>query len=278
MTDFQAIVLGIVQGITEWLPISSTAHLNIVPDLLKWRFDDKVYAPFTAVIQLGTTLAALIYFRKDIVGILLNRKGAPGQDVGADRRLLLPIAVGTLPVVIAGFGLKKHIETDFRSMYVIAIAEIVFAILLLVADRLGKRNVGMEQVSVKDGLMVGLGQMMAIIPGVSRSGGTLTAAFSIGLDRPTAARFSFLLSLPAVTLAGLYELVKSRHEIAALHMTRYLVESTAVSFVVGLLTIGWLINFLKNHNTMSFVIYRIILGVALLILLGLKIISPMVHG
>jgi len=278
MTDFQAILLGIVQGITEWLPISSTAHLNIVPDLLHWQFDDKVYAPFTAVIQLGTTLAALIYFRQDILGILFNRKGAPGQDIGSDRRLLVPIAIGTLPVVIAGFALKKHIETDFRSMYVIAIAEIVFAIVLLLADRLGKHTVGMERVSVKDGLMVGLGQMLAIIPGVSRSGGTLTAAFAVGLDRPTAARFSFLLSLPAVTLAGLYELVKSRHEIAALHMTRYLLESTAVSFVVGLLTIGWLINFLKKHNTMSFVIYRIILGIALLVLLALKMISPMVHG
>ena len=277
MTDFQAIVLGIVQGITEWLPISSTAHLNIVPDLLKWQFDDRVYAPFTAVIQLGTTLAAFIYFRKDIAGILLGRQGAPGQDVGADRRLLIPIAVGTLPVVIVGYLLRKHIETNFRSMYVIAIAEIVFAILLLLAERFGKRTIGMEKVTIKEGLLVGLGQMMAIIPGVSRSGGTMTAAFAAGLDRPTAARFSFLLSLPAVTLAGLYELYKARHELAALHMTRYLVESTAVSFVVGLVTIGWLINFLKRHTTLSFIVYRILLGVALLIMLKLGLVTPTVQ-
>ena len=265
MTDFQAIVLGIVQGITEWLPISSTAHLYIVPALLGWA---QAGTAFTAVIQLGTVLSAIIYFRKDIIGILLNTKGAPGQDVGADRRLLMPIVVGTVPVVVVGLALKHYIEHEWHSMYIIATAQIVFAILLLLAERFGKRNIGMEGVTLRHGLMVGLGQMLAIIPGASRSGSTMTAAFAVGLDRATAARFSFLLSLPAVTAAGLLELVKSRHEIAALHMGRAMLESTVVSFIVGLVTIDLLIKFLRKNSTIGFIVYRILLGIALFALIA----------
>jgi undecaprenyl-diphosphatase len=274
MNVFQAVVYGLVQGATEWLPISSTAHLRIVPALLGWP---DAGAAFTAVIQLGTLLAALVYFRKDIINILFTNRAADpesGAQSVADRRLLIPIIVGTLPVCVGGLAFKHLIEGPLRSLYVIAGSVIAFAIILAIVEKryAAKRDIG--SVSLMDGLLVGVGQMFALIPGASRSGTTITAALALGLDRATAARFSFLLSIPAVFLAGVYELYKKHDEIAALHMGPQIAIATAVSFVVGLASIDWLLKFLRSHSTFVFIGYRLILGILLIALLMTHRIAP----
>lgn len=265
MTDFQALILGFVQGFTEWLPISSTAHLRLVPALAGWPDPG---AAFTAVSQLGTLLAALVYFRTDLIGIV-SRKPAGGPAPGdtADRRLLLPILVGTLPIVVTGALLRHAIEHQFRSLYVVTGAMMGFAVLLWVAERARTPRRSIDTVTVADGLVVGFGQALALIPGASRSGTTITAALFAGLERAAAARFSFLLSLPAVFLAGAYELYKARHAIADSHMGRPLLLATVVAFLVGWATIHWLLHFLRRHPTYVFIVYRLLLGLAILGLL-----------
>lgn len=265
MTDFQAVVLGFLQGATEWLPISSTAHLRVVPALCGWSDPG---AAFTAVSQLGTLLAALVYFRRDILGILLRaRDGEAGEAAQADRRLLLPILVGTVPVVVCGVVFKHAIENDLRSLYVVASSMIVFAVLLAVAEARNKARRGIDTVTVADGLAVGIGQAFSLIPGASRSGTTITAALAVGLERATAARFSFLLSLPAIFLAGAKEFLDHRHALAAEGAGRPLLIATGVAFVVGWATIDWLLKFLRTHPTYIFIVYRIAVGAAILALL-----------
>jgi undecaprenyl-diphosphatase len=265
MTDFQAVVLGVLQGATEWLPISSTAHLRIVPALCGWEDPG---AAFTAISQLGTFLAAFIYFRRDIWAILRGGKGAEGVGGLADRRLLLPILVGTIPICILGVLFQKAIESSLRSLWVVAGSLIVFAILLALAEarHLARRKMG--DVTLTDGLIVGIGQAFALIPGASRSGATITAALFAGLERATAARFSFLLSLPAVFLAGAYELFKIRHVITDSHLGRPVFLATALAFFVGWATIHWLLQFLRTHPTYVFIIYRLVLGLLIIALLG----------
>ncbi len=282
MTDFQAVVLGFVQGATEWLPISSTAHLRIVPALLGWGDPG---AMFTAVIQWGTFFAALVYFRKDILQILFRGRltGRDDDRPEAGRHLLLPVVVGTIPVVIAGVLLKKHIEGPWRSFYVIGASFIAFGLLLGLAEKrhVAKRQLG--SVTLADGLAVGIGQAFALIPGASRSGTTITAALFQGLERATAARFSFLLSLPAVFAAGakeLYDAIKEDKKAEAAHLAagqavaasqhlvqaRPLIIATIVAFVVGLASIDWLMRFLKEHPTYVFIVYRLVVGTAILAL------------
>lgn len=267
MSDLQAVVLGFVQGITEWLPISSTAHLQIVPSMLGWPNPP---THFKAVIQLGTLIAALVYFRRDILAILFRQFSSETDDEQAcvDRRLLLPVLIGTIPVVVLGFAFRRIIETKLQNLYVEAGSLIVFAVLLGLAEARHGANREIGSVTLKDGLAVGIGQALALIPGASRSGTTITTALFLGLERSTAARFSFLLSLPAIFLAGMYELVKYRHEIIASHMIQPLVLATAVSFVVGLAGIHWLLKFLRTHPTYVFVAYRILLGLTIFGLLA----------
>jgi undecaprenyl-diphosphatase len=267
VTDFQAIVLGIVQGVTEFLPISSNAHLKIVPVLLGWPDPG---APFVAVCQWGTLLATLIYFRKDIINILAGKGGGQEGDGSGtpDRRLIVPIIVGTIPVVVLGLLLKHKIEHEFRSLYVIAGSMIFFALLLALAEARKSSRKKIDDVTVADGFLVGLGQACALIPGASRSGTTITAALFAGFDRAAAARFSFLLSLPAIFGAGLKELKDERHAIAAMHMTRPLIVATIVAFFVGWVSIDWLMKYLKNNPTYGFIVYRLIVGLALLGLLA----------
>lgn len=272
MTTGQAVLYGIIQGVTEWLPISSTAHLKVVPGLMHWPDPG---AAFTAISQWGTLLAAILYFRKDILDILVKpRAGEDGSSSGMDRRLLAPVAIGTLPVVVAALLLKKHVEGDFRSLYVIAGSLIVFAGFLALAEWRKKHTRALAEVTWVDGLVIGLGQACAIIPGASRSGTTITAALFRGLERSAAARLSFILSLPAVFLAGAYELVSKRHEIAAHSEMGPTIIATVVAFVVGYASIDWLIKFLRNHPTTSFIIYRVALGCLLLGLLASGRITP----
>ena len=261
MSLWQAIVLGIVQGVTEFLPVSSTAHLRIVPALLGWGDPG---AAFTAVIQLGTLVAVFAYFRRDVVSI--TRGAFRGDKLG------WMIAVGTIPVVVLGLLFKHRIETSLRSLYVIAVAMIGLALALAIAEWLECRRKalrGLEQVGWIDAIVVGCAQAVALIPGSSRSGCTITGALFMGLNRETAARFSFLLSLPAVFAAGIFELVKARHELLATQEHVHdLVAATVVACVVGYASIAFLLGYLKRHTTWLFIVYRLALGVALLTLLG----------
>ncbi|MGC4044130.1 MAG: undecaprenyl-diphosphatase UppP [Armatimonas sp.] len=266
----QAIVLGIVQGITEFLPISSTAHLEIIPALLGWKDPG---AAFTAVIQLGTVVAVLLYFRKDIFDTLkamLSKEGDPAQ-----KRLGMAVLLGTIPIAVLGLLLKKHIEGSLRSLYVIAITQIVMAIVLWAADKFTKNDRPLNTVTIKDGLVVGAAQCMALVPGASRSGSTLIGAYLTGLAPDAAVRFSFLLSLPAITLAGLLELkdfIKPdlSHEAkpnAMVWSKTDIAISTVVAGIVGYACINWLLRYLAKNSPLVFVIYRIVLGALLLGLL-----------
>lgn len=287
MDLIKSITLGVVQGITEFLPISSTAHLKIVPALLGWP--DPGAAP-SAVIQLGTVAAVLIYFAKDLLqiatGLIKSFGPAPktGEVTGIDpkntleARLGRGIILGTIPICVMAILLKKFIEHSFRGMYVIAGAMIVMALVLYAADILTPKKRSIESITVKDCLIVGLMQCLALIPGSSRSGSTMAGAFLTGLNREAAARFSFLLSIPATTLAGLVELKDIIKPPAVdptvpaavtMHWTTPdLIIATVVAGVVGYISIAWLLKLLKNHTTIGFVVYRILVGIALIVMVS----------
>lgn len=263
----QAVVYGIIQGLTEWLPISSTAHLRVVPAVLGWQDPGSA---FTAVIQLGTILAVLIYFAKDLgraIGGWFGSLTGKGKDT-LEARIGWGVFWGTLPIVVLGFLFKDQIKSDqIRSLYVVASTLIIMGIGMLVAEKYGKQSRGFEQVTTKDGIVVGLWQALALIPGMSRSGSTITGGLFAGLDRPTAARFSFLLSVPSIVAAGLYELIDERKHIMGANLAPTLV-ATVVSFVVGYASIAFLMKYLQKRGITLFVVYRIVLGVVLLILVS----------
>lgn len=278
MNILEAVVLGIVQGITEWLPISSNAHLEIVPALLGWPDPG---AAGVAVMQLGTMAAVIVYFAKDIFHTLkgmIKAFGPNGDKNSPEARLGIGVLLGTLPICVIGLALKKHIEKDFRSLYYVASALIVMGLVLLAAEHFAKKERRLSEITVKDGLIVGFFQCLALIPGASRSGSTLTGAYVTGLNREAAIRFSFLLSIPAVLLSGLLELkdVFKKPEALApgvvdntMHWTMpELLISVVVSGVVGYITIAWLLKYLAKHSTLVFVIYRIIAGLLLFYLLA----------
>lgn len=264
----EAVVLGLVQGLTEFLPISSTAHLRVVPALLGWPDPGAAYS---AVIQLGSVCAVFTYFWKDLWSLLTGALGAlQKKDTSAQEvRILGGIVLGTVPICILGLALKKLLEQGdgpFRSLYVIGTASIVMGLLLLAAEFAGKRKRGLESIGALDGLLVGLGQALALIPGCSRSGSTLTVALLLHMKREDAARFSFLLGLPAITLAGLLELKELVGSgIGNLDLTPLLL-GLIVSTVVSYAAIAWLIKFLQNHSTTVFIIYRMIFGITVIAL------------
>lgn len=275
MTLFQALIIGIIQGLTEFLPISSTAHIRIIPALLHW---DDPGAAFTAVIQWGTLVAALLYFRREILhytrAVLVETlQGKFCQS--RDAQMAWMIAVGTIPVVVGGLLFKKHIENTLRSLYVISAAMMGLALVLMAAEELERwrqrtqrKEKNLDQIGWGDSIVIGFWQAVALIPGASRSGVTITGGLFQGLQRETAARFSFLLSLPAVFGAGLFELYKERHELLASqeHVIN-LVAATFVAGVIGYASIAFLLNYLKKHTTYLFIIYRLAVGGLLLVLL-----------
>ena len=264
---WRAVVLGIVQGLTEFLPISSSAHLKVVPVWLGWG-DPGV--SFTAVIQLGSIVAVFAYFWADLqqVGRGIARALRHGQWSDPSARLGIAMAVGTLPIVLAGLAIKRWIpdydQSPLRSMASIAVVSIVMALLLALAEVVGQRRRQLEAVSSADGLWVGLAQALALVPGVSRSGSTLTAALLTGWQRPDAARFSFLLGLPAITLAGLVELKDALAEPSAGGPLAMVVGVLAAG-VVSWLAIAWLLRYLQRHGTWVFVVYRLLFGTAILL-------------
>ncbi|MBM4068612.1 MAG: undecaprenyl-diphosphatase UppP [Planctomycetes bacterium] len=283
MDFIQAVLLGIIQGFTEFLPISSTAHLRVVPALLGWERDPG--AAFTAVIQWGTLLAALIYFRSDILRITIAvLDGLRTRDPWGhpDARMGWMIALGTVPIVVCGLAFKKAIKEDLRSLYVIAAAAIGLAIVLLSAElwvrrrqQKGQPLKGMSDLGWWDAVATGLAQAVALIPGASRSGVTITGGLFLGMDRATAARFSFLMSLPSVFAAGVYELYDERHTLLASQADALnLATATVVSGLVGYATIAFLLSFLKSHTTLVFILYRVLLGGLLLALLWQGVLQP----
>jgi undecaprenyl-diphosphatase len=269
VSTLEAIVLGIVQGLTEFLPISSTGHLRIVPAFLGWEDPG---AAFTAVTQLGTMAAVLLYFRADLIRIALawlrSVRDRPARRE-LDARIGWYIVLGTIPIGIFGVLFKDQIENGARDLYLIGTALIVLGLVLLVAEKVSTRSRSMEQIEARDGLVVGLAQALALVPGVSRSGATITAGLFLGLDRPTAARFSFLLSVPAVVLSGLFELGSILSGEEGQHVsTGNLILATLLAFVTGYAAIAWLLRFLSTHSTIVFVVYRVGLGVLVLVLVS----------
>ncbi len=271
MTFLEAAVLGLVQGLTEFLPISSTAHLRLVPALLGWRDPG---AASSAIIQLGTTVAVVAFFRRELTGILKAFlrgifTGKPFAEMEA--RLGWYIGLGTIPVGICGVMLKEFIETSARSLYLIAASLIVLALVLYVAERFSRFQRTIHSIKLIDCLIVGLAQAVALIPGSSRSGTTLTAGFFLGFTREAAARFSFLLSVPAVVASGLFELYDIRHSLSGVSAMN-LAIATVVSAASGFATIAFLLRYLRTHNTYVFIFYRLLIGVLIFFLLASRLI------
>jgi undecaprenyl-diphosphatase len=267
----QAIVYGIVQGLTEFLPISSTAHLRIVPALFHW---DDPGAPFTAVIQLGTTAAVVLYFWRELVQVAgAWIRGFVDKSVrgSLEYRMGWYLVLATIPVSIFGVAFSHQIETGARNLWLISVTMIALALVLAWAERVGTRKRSEEDLGGRDALVVGGAQALSLIPGASRSGTTITAGLFRGLDRPTAARFSFLLSIPAVVLSGLYEARKIGDKGGAgAGLTGV---ALILSFIVGLASIVWLMRWISRHSTYLFVWYRIGLGLLLIGLLSAGVIS-----
>ena len=282
MTLFEAIILGIVQGLTEFLPISSTAHLRIIPALVGWEDPG---AAFTAIVQIGTLFAVLVYFWKDIFTIITAViKGMfrqkPLED--PDAKMGWMIVAGTLPIVILGILFKSEIETSLRSLYWISGALIGLAIVLSFAEKRIRTTLkkglplkSIDEIGWTDALLIGLAQSVALIPGSSRSGVTISGGLFLHLDRATAARFSFLLSLPSVFAAALLQLYQTWHIIAASteNMTNILAATLAAG-IVGYASIAFLINYLKNHTTNIFIAYRLVAGAAILYLVATGVLQP----
>ena len=273
MSLLEAIVLGVVQGLTEFLPISSTAHLRIVPALFGWEDPG---AAFTAVTQIGTLAAVFVFFRRDIASLsraflrsLLRLR--PFET--AESKMAWLICFGTIPIGVFGLLFKDVIETSFRSLYVISASLIILAVILAIAERAGKRVREMKSLSILDTQIIGLAQALALIPGASRSGTTITAGLFLHMRREDAARFSFLLSIPAITLSGLYQLYQLRDSLAG-DLGVALIVAVIVSGIVGYLTIEFLLRYLRSHSTWLFIGYRIVIGATILILIFTGILQP----
>jgi undecaprenyl-diphosphatase len=270
----QAIVLGIVQGLTEFLPISSSGHLRIVPAFVGW---DDPGAAFTAVIQLGTMAAVLVYFRRDLVRIAtawLASLRDPARRSELDARLGWYLILGTVPIAVFGLAFKDQIENGARDLYLIGAMLVVFGLVLLAAEALSRRERDIATITRRDALVVGLAQALALVPGVSRSGATISAGLLLGFDRVSAARFSFLLSVPAVVLSGLFELrgVIDGSAEGAVGAGPTAV-ATVLAFITGYASIAFLLRFLTTHSTAVFVGYRIVLGSVVLALVAAGTIS-----
>lgn len=270
MNYFEATVLGLVQGLTEFLPISSSAHLSIVGQLFGWGDPG---AGFTAISQLGTEAAVLVFFWRDIVRIVTRWAQAlagrvPRDD--PDARMGWLVIIGSVPIGILGYTLQDWIETDLRSLWLTATMLLIFALVIFAADRFAGRVTRpkeLRDLSWRDGILYGLAQSLALVPGVSRSGGTIAAGLFMGYSRETAARYSFLLAIPAVVGSGLFQVVKlSDAEVATAWGPTW--AATAIAFVVALAIIAWFMRYISTHTFTPFVIYRIALALVLFALLG----------
>lgn len=274
MDLLQSIILGLLQGLTEFLPISSSGHILIVPALLGWEDPG---AAFTAVIQLGTEAAVLIYFRKDLWNIGITWTSSlfrPELRGELNARMGWYLIAATIPIAILGLAFENQIETAARNLWIVGSMLIVFGIVLGLADRFGHRTRDIGDLSFRDGVLIGFAQSLALIPGVSRSGATISAGLFLGLDRPAAARFSFLLAIPAVVLSGFFQLYSIlAGEEAVGEPLLNIAIATLVAFVTGYAVIAWFLRYVANHSYAVFVGYRLIFGSGVLILLAAGVIS-----
>lgn len=262
----EAVILGLVQGLTEFLPVSSSAHLRIVGALLPSGRDPG--AAFTAITQIGTEIAVLIYFRREIWRIAVAWLGAlRGGEKTAEARLGWLVILGTLPIVVLGLIFKSSIETDWRSLYITALMLIIFGLLLGIADHFGVRRRALDEMNLKDGILLGLAQALALVPGVSRSGGTISAGLALGFSREAAARYSFLLAVPAVMASGLYQLLKSWGQFGPIGPGPTLL-ATMIAFAVGYGVIIAFLQIVSRHSYLPFILYRLGLGWILLVMLA----------
>ena len=265
MTPFQAVILGLVQGLTEFLPISSTAHLRIVPWLFGWEDPG---AAFSAAIQLGTLVAVFVFFARDIQRLIVAAlQGIAQRNLrhSPDSLMAWAIVPATIPIVVFGLGFKDYIENELRHLEIISWALIVLALLLLLAERIGKRDRKLERLTFWRIQLIGWCQALALIPGCSRSGSTIMGGLFVGLSRPEAARFSFLLGLPAIAGSGLFELMELMAADPGMTGLLNLAIGIAVAAVSGYVSIGFLLRFLERFGTHAFAIYRIVLGAVILI-------------
>ncbi|HVL61444.1 MAG TPA: undecaprenyl-diphosphate phosphatase [Microbacterium sp.] len=274
MQLLEAIILGLVQGLTEFLPISSSAHLRILGEFLPGAEDPG--AAFTAITQIGTEAAVVLFFWRDIVRIVSHWFRAlfgkiPRND--PDAKIGWLIIIGSIPIVVLGLLFQDQIETTFRSLWLIAATLIVFGILLGVADWVGAKRRRMTDLTVPHGILYGLAQALALIPGVSRSGGTITMGLFLGYERGAAARYAFLLAIPAVFGSGFYQLFKSLDEPSVYTLGETAI-ATVVAFFVALGVIAFLMSWISKHSFLPFVIYRLLLGGALIVLLSLGVLQP----
>jgi len=280
-----ALILGLIQGLTEFLPISSSAHLRIAGLVMPGAEDPG--ATFTAITQIGTELAVLLYFRKDIANIfrswflsVFSRQRGAGRFLTPEQRVQARlgwyIIVGTIPIAVLGLMFQDTIRETFRSLWLIGAVLVIFGIILWIADKVGRTDRVLADMKLPQGVAIGLAQALALIPGVSRSGATISMARALGFNRAAAARFAFLLAIPAVLASGIYETysaikdqITGEGAIPTIPFTWYEIgAATAVAFVVGLAVIAFLMNYLKKHSFLPFVIYRILLGGTILVLLA----------
>jgi undecaprenyl-diphosphatase len=278
MGIFEAIILGLIQGLTEFLPISSSAHLRIVGEFLGTGADPG--AAFTAITQLGTESAVIIYFRRDIARIVGHWARSLAGRVprgDPDARMGWFIILGSVPIVVLGLIFQTAIETTLRSLWIVATTLIVFGILLGIADLVGAKRRQLTELTWPHAIIFGLAQALALIPGVSRSGGTMTGGLFLGYDRSAVARYSFLLAIPAVFGSGLFQLYKTVREPCLPPATGCAPEvfsgletavATGIAFVVGFVVIAFFMRYITRHSFLPFVIYRILLGGALVVLLA----------
>lgn len=268
---FEAVVLGLVQGLTEFLPISSSAHILIVSQLLGWQDPG---AAFTAVTQIGTETAVIVFFRRDIVRIIdtwARSLRQPALRKSIDARMGWYVIIGTIPIGVLGFAFAHQIETAARNLWLVAGTLIGFGIILGVADALGRRRLQLADLNARDGILFGFGQALALIPGVSRSGATITTGLALGYTREAAARYAFLLAIPAVLASGLYEATKIGDDAQVSWGPTLL--ATAIAFVVGLAVIAWLLRWVSTRSYLPFVLYRIALGLVVIVLLSLGVLT-----
>jgi len=266
VTWFEAIVLGIVQGLTEFLPVSSTAHVLIVSQLFGWQDPG---AAFSAVTQIGTEIAVLVYFRSDIKRIIMiwfaSLRDASLRS-HLDARMGWYIIIGTIPISVLGLVFSSQIETAARNLWLVAAMLIIFGLVLGFADALGSRQRDLSELNRRDGLLFGLGQALALIPGVSRSGATISTGLALGYTRESAARYAFLLAIPAVLASGFYEMTKIGKDTNTAWGPTLL--ATVIAFFVGIAVISWLLRYVTTKSYKPFVIYRVVLGFGVMALLA----------
>ena len=282
MSVLEAVFLGIIQGLTEFLPVSSTGHLTLAGKLMNLISEENPehWTAFIAIIQLGTLIAVLVYFWNDLINIIKDFvrnnmiKPVRYSEQNLNSRLGWLIIIGTIPVVIIGFTFKDVIEGALtKDLYVIASSLIGLAIILAIAEKIAKFKKDVKDITILDSLIVGLAQAVSLIPGSSRSGTTITAGLFAGLNREAAARFSFLLSVPAVLASGIFQLYEA-WKFVDQTMVVNIIVATLVSAVSGYLAIDFLLKYLKKHSTFIFIYYRIGLGILIIILLLTNIIKP----